>query len=91
MIQRAGQAARDPNIYGLFLEMVNPWVYQHEVRVDERRSTDPDKPSVGVVTKISSKQDRTGCASIQFAQSTTCRRKYLVEYLDDKKPGGICY
>jgi hypothetical protein len=90
MIQRAGRAARDPDTHGLFLEMVDPWVLQHEVQVDERTSTDPDRPSAGVITKTSSKQDRTGCASIRFARSTTCRRSFLMEYLDDQEPGGIC-
>jgi len=86
MIQRAGRAARDSDMQGLFLELVEPWVLR--LAINDAGSDDPDRPFSGTVAKNSSKQDRTGYAAIRFAQSETCRRVFLSKYLDDETPEG---
>jgi len=57
MIQRAGRAAHDPDMQGLFLELVEPWVLQLAVNDHDVGSNDPDRPLAGTVVKNSSKQD----------------------------------
>ena len=55
MIQRAGWAVYDPNMNGLFLAMVEAWVF--DLELNNGRTIDPDKPYAEVLKKNSSKQD----------------------------------
>lgn len=89
MIQRAGRAARDPSMHGLFVVMVEPWALEAKLNKLESMLDDPDQPISGVIKKNSSKQERTGHAMIRYIQSATCLRKFFSEYLDDQTPSGI--
>lgn len=60
--QRAGHAAHDSNLSGLFLAMVEPWALN--LSLDGVNWTKPDQPHARLVKKTSSKQNRTSLASI---------------------------
>ncbi|KAG9310628.1 hypothetical protein JVU11DRAFT_9196 [Chiua virens] len=91
--QRAGRAVRDQGLRGLYLEMVEPWALNSELTSVEgdEQSSDPDRPYAGTVKKTSSKQDRTGYASLRFVQSETCLREFFAKYLNDRSPEGCSY
>ena len=89
MIQRAGRAARNPNMNGLFLAIIESWAL--DLPLDGVNWTDPDRPYVGVIKKNTSKQDRTSIASLHFAQSRTCLHKVFTDYLGDRSPQGKHY
>ncbi|KIJ57646.1 hypothetical protein HYDPIDRAFT_34911 [Hydnomerulius pinastri MD-312] len=91
MIQRAGRAVRNQDMRGLFLEMYEPWVLEHSLDGDEPDASDPDKPYAGTLKKNSSKQDRTGCAALRFAQSAKCLREFLANYLNDCSPTALSH
>jgi hypothetical protein len=86
--QRGGRAARDDEICGLFLMMVEPWGLELELTEEHDDVNDPDKPYVEVVKKNSSKQDRTGCATLRYIQSKMCLREFYAKYLHDETPSG---
>ncbi|KIJ06385.1 hypothetical protein PAXINDRAFT_48851, partial [Paxillus involutus ATCC 200175] len=88
MVQRAGRAVRNPSMHGLYLEMVEPWALELQLENNDFNSGDPDRPNIGSVKKNSSKQERTGCAAIQFLQSMSCLREFLATYLNDRTPSG---
>lgn len=91
--QRAGCAVRDQGLHGLYLMMVEPWALELNLvgSSDRINNSDPDRPYAGVVKKTSSKPDRTGYTSLQFAQSKTCLCKLFAEYLDDESLEGCSY
>ncbi|KAF8834573.1 hypothetical protein BDN67DRAFT_873768, partial [Paxillus ammoniavirescens] len=89
--QRAGCAVCDPGLHGLYLAMLEPWTLELNLVDNDRDMMDPDRPYVGMVKKNSSKQDRTGCAALRFAQSQSCLHKFLAEYLDDQLPEALLY
>ena len=88
MVQPAGRAARDSSTHGLFLVMVKPWAFELQLEQNKLDTGNPDKPNVGTIKKNSTKQERTGCAAIQFVQSKTCLREFLATYLNDQTPSG---
>lgn len=88
--QRAGWAACDPNLNGLFLAMVEPWAFELKLDGGSIADPDPDKPYAGMVKKNASKQDRTSIASLRFVQSKTCLWRFFAEYLGDHLPEGEC-
>ncbi|KAF8452791.1 P-loop containing nucleoside triphosphate hydrolase protein [Boletus edulis BED1] len=89
--QRAGRAVRDPGLHGLYLAMVEPWALGLTLAEDQQSASDPDRPYAGMVKKNASKQDRTSYASLRFAQSQTCLRKFFAEYLDDRSLEALSY
>lgn len=90
-VQRAGRAVRDPGLHGLYLAMLEPWALGLDLVEHDDHTSDPDRPYAGIVKKNSSKQDRTGYASLRFSQSRSCLRKFFAEYLDDQSPEGYIY
>ena len=88
MIQRAGRAARNSSMQGLFLMIVEPWVFGLQLDDNVLDSSNPDRPIISTIKKNLSKQERTGRAAIQFVQSKTCLREFLAMYLDDQTPSG---
>lgn len=47
LIQRAGRAARDPDMTGLFVAMAETWAF--ELDLGGSHASDPDKPYAGSV------------------------------------------
>ncbi|KAF9219319.1 hypothetical protein BS17DRAFT_717772, partial [Gyrodon lividus] len=88
MLQRAGRAARDQSLTGLFLIMAEPWAFGTSLDDKPFDRMDPDKPYAGTVKKSSSKQERTGCAALHLIQSTTCLRQFFALYLNDQSSQG---
>ncbi|KAF8124050.1 P-loop containing nucleoside triphosphate hydrolase protein [Boletus edulis] len=89
--QRAGRAVRDQGLHGLYLTMIEPWALELSLAGEDGQISDPDKPYAGIVKKTSSKPDRTGYASLRFAQSKTCLRKLFAEYLNDQSLEALSY
>ena len=87
-IQRAGWAARDASQQGLFLLMYEPWAVTL-VTEGSSDAVDPDRPFAGIIKKNSTKQDRTGLATLKFIQSSTCLRAFFARYLGDDSPTGF--
>ena len=84
LIQRAGWAACTPGTEGLFVYMVESWVKGERIN---KQSTayvkDPDTP-VRPVGKGKKDKQWVGMALVAFANSTSCLRVELMEYLGDK-------
>ena len=87
-IQRAGRAVRNPEMDGLFLEMVEPWVLDIPLSNTGLDWSDPDQPNVLPLKKTSSKQERTSRASLHFVRSETCLREFIARYVDDQTESG---
>jgi hypothetical protein len=64
--------------------MVEMWALEVELTDEHDDHHDPDKPYAAILKKNSSKKDRTGCAALRYAQSTTCLREFFAKYLDDQ-------
>ncbi|KAG1765404.1 hypothetical protein EDD22DRAFT_845388 [Suillus occidentalis] len=86
--QRGGRAVRDGQLWGLYLLMVETWALDVELMEEHTDDSDPDKPYAGILKKNSSKKDRTGCAVLRYAQSTTCLWECFAKYLGDQTPTG---
>ena len=84
LIQRAGRAARAPGTEALFIYMVENWVKGEHI--DKQLTAyvkDPDTP-VHPVGKGKKDKQWVGMASVAFANSMSCLRVELMEYLGDK-------
>ncbi|KAG9310388.1 hypothetical protein JVU11DRAFT_9525 [Chiua virens] len=80
MIQQAGRAACDSDSTGLFLAVVETWALELDLgdAIGGTSNADRDKPYIGLVKVNSSKPDWTSIASLQFVQSKTCLREFVI-------------
>lgn len=84
--QRGGRSGRDQTSPALFLIMYESRAKSVELPDDAAEAADPDAPIHQPLKKHSTKQERTGMASLRLVKlgPADCIRLFVAVYLNDK-------